>query len=238
MKALLIATTALVCVTSFAAAGTLPERQADSRHSGVDTNQEFLCTYGFKLRASADDSLLFWNRAATPVIGKGTKVNEIIVEDGPSGGNGARGFQVAIFSSHSGKPSKELVSASAHQPACGRVNVPISPITLKRGTKYWVVQRLSACCSGSNSMVWVYDKKRTHGALSQSGVSSSSGHGHRGRWKPLTGGVPYATVRESAGAAELNRPAQSRAASDRSLSQMVVPTRRASHEGSIPRYPP
>ena len=86
MKMLLTATTALVCVTSLAMAGTLPERQAGAGRSALDTNQEFLCTYGFKLNAASDDSFVSWNRAATPVIGKGTAVNEIIVEDGPSGG--------------------------------------------------------------------------------------------------------------------------------------------------------
>ena len=49
MKMLLIATTALVCVTSFAAAGTRSESQARSGQSGLNTNQEFLCTYGFKM---------------------------------------------------------------------------------------------------------------------------------------------------------------------------------------------
>ncbi len=237
MKMLLIATTALVCVTSLAMAGTLPERQAGSGHSGLNTNQEFLCNYGFKLHAASDDSFLFWNRAATPVIGKGTAVNEIIVEDGPSGGSGPNGFQVAIYTSHLGKPKTELVSASATQQGCGRVKVPISPITLEYGKKYWIVQSALTSYSASNSIVWLYDTKRTHGALSQSG-SSFSGVSHPGRWKPITGGVPFARVRESVGASELNRPPQSQGVSDGSISLVVVPTRRVGHEGNIPRYPP
>src|ERR1700688_211176 len=106
MKMLLIATTALVCVTSLATAGTLPERQAGSGYGGLDNNQQFLCTYGFQIHAYSGDDFFSgsWVQAATPVIGKGTAVNEIIVEDGPSGGPGPGGFQVAIYSSHLGKP--------------------------------------------------------------------------------------------------------------------------------------
>ncbi len=239
MKMLLIATTALVCVTSLAMAGTLPERRAGSGPIGLDTNQEFLCTYGFRLYAATDTGQLFWNRAATPVIGHGTAVNEIIVEDGPSMGSSQNGFQVAIYTSHLGKPNKELVSATATQPGCGRVKVPISPITLEYGKKYWIVQSMVTPFSSSatTSIVWLYDTKRTHGALSQSG-SFVSGHSHVGSWMPITGGVPFARVRESAGASELNRPPQSQGAGDGSISPVVVPTRRGGHEGNIPRYPP
>jgi hypothetical protein len=245
MKMLLIATTALVCVTSLATAGTLPERQAGSGHSRLDANQEFLCNYGFKLRvfgyssSSISRSFVSWERAATPVIGKGTAVNEIVVEDGPSTGTPS-GFQVAIYTSHLGKPATELVSASATQPGCGRVKVPISPITLEYGKKYWIVQsvRLHPHNSeASNSIRWLYDQKRTHGALSQSGHSSSC-RDHPGPWTPITGGVPFARVRESAGASELNRPPQSQGASIGAISPVAVPTRRGGHEGNIPRYPP
>jgi hypothetical protein len=237
MKMLLIATTALVCVTSLAMAGTLPERQAGSGHSGLDTNGEFLCNYGFQLHASNSDQFLgFWNRAATPVIGNGTAVNEIIVADGPSGGTNPSGFQVAIYTSRLGKPKTKLVSASATQPGCGRVKVPISPITLEYGKKYWIVQSALACCSASNSIVWLYGK-RIHGALSQS-VSSASGISYPGPWKPLTGGVPFARVRESVGALETSRPPQSQGASVGSATPVAVPTRRGGHQGNIARYPP
>jgi hypothetical protein len=245
MKMLLIATTALVCVTSLAMAATLPERQAGSGHSGLGTNEEFLCTYGFKLHAFRSSSLHSWRweRAATPVIGKGESVNKIIVKDGPSEGGSGNGFQVAIYTSHLGTPSNELVQASSYASGCGRVKVPISPIKLENGKKYWIVQSVIIPESGgSSSLVWVYDTKRTHGALSQSGHSSCSSAGscfyHPGPWTPITGGVPYARVRESAGASELNRPPQSQGASDGSISPVVVPTRRGGHEGNIPRYPP
>ncbi len=240
MKMLLIATTALVCVTSLGTAGSLPERQTGSGYSVQDTNEEFLCTYGFKLYSYFDDYFGGWNLAATPIIGKGTPVDEIIVADGPSAGYAPNGFQVAIYSSYRDKPNKQLVSASATQPGCGRVKVPISPITLERGKKYWIVQKVLDASSVSNpsaSIVWLYDKKRTHGALSQS-VSSSSGVVNRGPWKPLKGGVPYARVREIAKASELTRPPQSQDAGDDSISPVVVPTRRGGNEGNIPRYPP
>jgi hypothetical protein len=240
MKMLLIATTALVCVTSLAVAGTLPERQLGSGYSGLDTNQEFLCTYGFKLYSYFDDYFGGWNLAATPITGKGKEVNEIIVADGPSGGYAPNGFQVAIYSSDRDKPKKQLVSASATQPGCGRVEVPISPITLEHGKKYWIVQKVldnSFVSNPSASIVWLYDKKKTHGALSQS-VSSSSSVVNRGPWKPLRGGVPYARVRESAKVSELNHPPQSQGASDGSIFPVVGPTRRGGHEGNIPRYPP
>jgi hypothetical protein len=238
MKMLLIATTALVCVTPLAMAGTLPDRQAGSGPRGLDTNAEFLCNYGFKLLTASDDGFVVWNRAATPVIGKGAAVNEIIVEDGPSGGGSHSRFQVAIYTSHLGKPNKQLVSASAKQPGCGRVKVPISPITLEYGKKYWIVQRalVPSSSSATNSIVWLYDTNRTHGALSQSG--ESGGSSYAGPWQPITGGVPYARVRESAGASELNRPPQSQGAGVGSVSPVVVPTGRGGHEGNIPRYPP
>jgi len=237
---LLIATTALVCVTSLATAGTLPERQAGSDHSGLDTNQEFLCTYGVKLYSYFDDYFGGWNLAATPIIGKGTEVNEIIVADGPSGGYAPKGFQVAIYSSDQGKPKKPLVSATAKQPGCGRVEVPISPITLEYGKKYWIVQKVldsSQVSNPSASIVWLYEKNRTHGALTQS-VSSSSGVVTPGPWKPLTGGVPFAHVREVIRPSELNLPPQSQGASDGSGSAVVAPATRAGQEGNIPRYPP
>ena len=244
MKMLLIATTALVCVTSLATAGTLPGRQAGSGHSRLDANQEFLCNYGFKIHSSNVDDFFFysWERAATPIIGTGNPVNEIIVADGPSAGSSHSGFQVAIYTSHLGKPKTKLVSVSATQPGCGRVKVPISPITLEKGKKYWIVQ--SALPPGNsstpNSIVWLYDTNRTHGALSQSGSTfcSASCVSHPRSWKPITGGVPYAHVRESAGASELNRPPQSQGASVGSISPVAVPTRRGGHEGNIARYPP
>jgi hypothetical protein len=251
MKMLLIATTALVGVTSLAMAATLPERQAVVGHSALDTNDEFLCTYGFNIQEHVSHSIgtyyTNWVRAATPVIGKGTSVNEIIVKDGPSTGSSHSGFKVGIFTSSRGKPKEggELVSASATQPGCGRVKVPISPITLENGKKYWIVQsvQIYTGSSTSNSIVWLYDTKRTHGALSQSGSAACFSHSscsfrHHGPWKPITGGVPYARVLESAVAAEPNRPPQSQRAGVGSISPVLVPTRRGGHEGAIPRYPP
>jgi hypothetical protein len=244
MKMLLIATTALVCVTSLAAAGTLPERQTGSGQSSLDSNDEFLCNYGFKIHNSNVDDFFFylWERAATPVIGTGEPVNEIIVADGSSTGSSHSGFQVAIYTSHLGKPKTKLVSGFGSQPGCGRVKVPISPITLEKGKKYWIVQSALRPSNSStpNSIVWLYDMNRTHGALSQSGssVCSASCVSHPGPWQPITGGVPFARVRESAGASELNRPRQSQGASVGSTTPVAVPTRRGGHEGDIPRYPP
>jgi hypothetical protein len=244
MKMLLIATTALVCVTSLAMAATLPDRQTGSAHGGLNTNEEFLCTYGFRLTAYASSSLLRWERAATPIIGEGETVDEIIVKDGPSVGQDQNGFQVAIYTSHLGKPKTELVSATAKQPGCGRVKVPITPVTLEYGKKYWIVQTKVSPSDfqyhASSSIVWLYDTNRTHGALSQSlarfcVLSCSSSFGP---WTPITGGVPFARVRESVGASELNRPPQSHGASGGSISPEVVPTRGDGHEGNIPRHPP
>jgi hypothetical protein len=245
MKTLLIVTTALVCVTSLAMAGSLPERQSGSGYGVTDTNEEFLCNYGFHLYISVSSSSYIedWIRAATPVIGKGKPVSEIAVEDGPSAGRKHGGFQVAIYSSYRDKPNKELVAASATQQACGRVNVPISPITLQKGKKYWVVQTalVAPCCWGKNSIVWRYDRKRSHGALSQSGVcfaSSSSCYSSHNAWKPIMGGVPYVRVRQSDEASQLNRPAQWQSAGDGSVSPAIVPKGRDGHAGGTPRYPP
>lgn len=242
MKMLLIATTALVCVTSLAEAGSLPESQTGSGHGALTANDEFLCTYGFKLYDSnADDSFAFdWKRAAAPIVGKGKSVNEIVVANGPSAGPHI-GFKVAIYSSRRNQPDKELVAASAGQRGCGRVMVPISSITLERGKKYWIVQSVPAGHSSSlHSILWVYDKRRSHGALSQPGsrFCASVCSSHVGPWKPIAGGVPYARVSESVGVSELNRFPLSQGAGDDSAFPAFAPIRRGGHEGGIPRYPP
>ncbi len=138
MKLLLIATTALVCVTSLATAGTLPERQPGSIHSQLDSNGEFLCNYGFELStsylSSSGWSHRTWVRAATPTIGKGKSVSEITVKDGPSQAYSSSGFHVAIYTSSRDKPKKKLVDGYAFDHHfCGRVTVRISPTTLERG---------------------------------------------------------------------------------------------------------
>ena len=246
MRMLLIATTALVGVASLAMAATLPDRQTASAHGGLNTNEEFLCNYGFQLQTTFYSGLDYsstYDRAATPVIGKGESVNEITVAD--SSTNSTTGeFLVSIYTSHLGKPATKLVSAYAWPTGCGRVHVPISSIKLESGKKYWIVQRALLPfdqSSGTNSFLWLYDKNRTHGALSQSGrefCSSGSCYSYPGPWTHIRGGVPFARVRESAKALELNHPPLSQGASDSSISPVVVPTLRGGHEGNIPRYPP
>ncbi len=241
MKLLLIATTALVCVTSLATAGSLPERQDGSSHGGLNTNDEFLCNYGVTLsRYVSDNSGYYYNRwirAATPVFGKGKRVGEITVEDSPT-----YSLHVAIYLSYRNRPRGRLTEGeySAHQ-GCSRVSVEISPVMLNAGQKYWVVQSAVVSASGMNSFVWLYDKRRTHGALQQSGYScnwSCAGrpsHHHFGAWKPLTGGVPYARVGQSAEVSEQSDPMRTRV--DGSVSSAIVPTMRA-RDRAIPRYPP
>lgn len=209
MKMLLVATTALVCVTSLATASALAERHANPSYGELDANDEFLCNYGFKLRATVSYSTVYyyvnWVRAATPVIGEGRSVNEIIVNDGGSGGADPSGIKVAIYSSHGNRPKKKLAFASAAPSGCGRVRVLISPVTLEKGKRYWIVQRAltrraSSSSSNPNSILWLYDKTRTHGALSQAGYSvcfNSCFYRNEGPWKPITTGVPYARVGES-----------------------------------------
>lgn len=246
MKLLLIATTALVCVTSLATAGTLPERETGSSQTRLDTNGEFLCTYGIKIAVFGDDYLFgAWKRAATPIIGKGNPVNEIIVKDGPSSGYSNTGFRVGIYSSHGGIPQNELVGASVTQHQCGHVKVPITSTTLEKGKKYWVVETALVASSavppsGSNAFLWVYDKTRTHGAMSQTGSWScpSACSSHVGLWKPLTGGVPYARVKLDVEALTLDRPAPPPEARNGSMSPSFAPTGHGAHEGGVPRYPP
>ncbi len=256
MKLLLIATTALVCVTSLVTAGTLPERPLGSRQSGLDTNGEFLCNHGFKIHTtissgnSGSGSSGYyanrWVRAATPVIGKGKAVDEITIEDSPASSfQGPSTFlDVAIYSGKT--PRRQLVEKQLYQTGCSRVNVPISPVMLKKGRTYWVVESAWLATSGTNSYVWLYDRKRTTGALQQSGYSCDwscshyppFSHHFTSRWKPITRGVPYARVGESDEASEGARPAQSLAAGDGSVTPAIIPTRRDTHQGSIPRYPP
>ena len=203
------------------------------------TAKERWATMSPKKNLSANSSSVGWERAATPTIGKGETVDEIIVEDGPSGDGDHAGFRVAIYTSHRDRPKMELGSGFARQPGCGPVKVPITPVTLEYGKKYWIVQTKAnpSHSHSSSSIVWLYDTNRTHGALQQSGGSSCCAS-YMGPWQPITGGVPFARVRESAGASELNRPPQSQGASDGSISPVLVPTRRGGHEGNIARYPP
>jgi hypothetical protein len=124
------------------------------------------------------------------------------------------------------------------------VRVPISPITLEYGKKYWIVQSaIPSSSTTSNSIVWLYDTKRIQrsapGALSQSGYyNCCPSSSYVGPWKSIKGGVPFARVRESVGVSVLNHPPRSQGARDGSISPVVVPTRRGGHERNIPRYPP
>jgi hypothetical protein len=212
MKLLLAATTALVSVVS-ALAGSLPTRVPTSGYRGLDANQEFLCNYGFKIVASfyhdSENQTGGWIHAATPIYGKGNTISEITVEEGPPVARSDSQFSVALYSSYKDKPNKVLVSARADQQVCGLVGIPIPPIQLAKGQKYWIVEALKAseglcsCSRATDTVTWYYDKKRTHGALFQSGTScygswcacpSSCSSHTQTKWKHITGGVPYARV--------------------------------------------
>lgn len=202
MKSLLIATTALVSVFSLTSAAGQPAPLAASNHYVLDANLEFLCHYGFAVSTTTTSSLGsvydYWKRAATPVIGKGKKVTEIMVADAPLESSAPSGFSVKIYSSRMNRPYEELVSATAGQPQrCGPIKVPISPTYLAKGKKYWVVERAlepyfqSGDGGITNSIRWLYDKKRTSGARWQAGSCVGSSCHSSASWQPITGGVPY-----------------------------------------------
>ncbi len=210
MKSLLIATTALVSVFSLVSATGQPDRQAASDHYTPDANREFLCNYGFTVSTVTSSSSYFvgWTRVATPVIGKGKKVREIIVADAPLKSAAPSGFSVAIYSTLNGTFKGGLVSATVGQPKqCGRIKVPISPTRLAKGKNYWIVETERAPFSQSgyspvNSMRWLYDKRprlrSSTDAFYQSGACSGSSMESCWSltgWQPITGGVPFAKVR-------------------------------------------
>lgn len=206
MKSLLIATTALVSVFSLAPAAALPARQAAPDHYTPDTNREFLCNYGYTVStaASLSSSYIYdyWLRAATPVVGKGKTVNEVIVAEAPLESSAPSGYSVAIYSSRKNVPFLELANATTGQPKqCGQVKVPISPTRLAKGKQYWIVETARApflnngVKYATNSVSWLYDKKGTSGGLWQSGSCVSSSCYSRTNWESITGGVPYAKVR-------------------------------------------
>ncbi len=205
MKSLLIATTALVSVFSLTPAAGQPARQAASDHYPLDANREFLCNYGFAVSTltSASSAFVSWRRAATPVIGNGKTVTEIIVADAPLESTAHPGFSVAIYSSLN-DTFKGLASATTGQSKrCERIKVPISPTRLAKGKKYWIVETARAPpwrrVSTINSMLWLYDKRSSSsGAFWQSGLCSSismTSCWSRTRWQSITGGVPYAKVK-------------------------------------------
>lgn len=210
MKALLIATTALISVASVVSASPLHTRGFQLS----DTNKEFLCNYGYIIHTSAvsytsSGGRETWVRAAIPVRGRGKTVNEIIVADAPLSAADGSAISVAIYSSGKNGPRRKLAeneSVSLSQ-KCGRVHVPIYPTTLlEKGKRYWIVEKARASASRfsqyfENGALWLYDKTKTQGALQQSGYrnwcsSCHIKHNHyRSPWKPITGGVPFARVR-------------------------------------------
>ncbi|MGH6890554.1 MAG: hypothetical protein ACREHF_15430 [Rhizomicrobium sp.] len=211
MKSLLIATTALVSVFSLVSVTGQPARQAASDHYTPDANREFLCSYGFTVSTVTSSSSFFvgWTRVATPVIGKGKKVTEIIVADKPLKSAAPSGFSVAIYTSSHDRPYKELATETAGQPQrCGRIKVPIRTPVLAKGRKYLIVEMERAPAASGigyspvNSMRWLYDKRprlrSSTDAFYQSGACSSSSMQRCWSltgWQPITGGVPYAKVR-------------------------------------------
>lgn len=203
MTMLLLATTALVGVTSVAFGGPLPTREPDSSHYGFDANQTFLCNYGsfdigVSWSGSASSSIISWRNAAVPVTGNGKKASGIVVADQLRSGFEYYGISVAIYSSRHNKPFKLLSRGSVKPSGCG-TSVPISPIKLKRGNKYWIVESLNhGDLEPSATVSWFYRKTHAQSALFQSGYSycnSRHCHRHSGNWETIMGGVPYARIK-------------------------------------------
>jgi len=216
MKTLLVATTALISVASLALAGPLPAREPESSHYGLSTNDRFLCDYGavdIAYEAKLGDSGLVehWIQAAVPVTGKGQDISGIEIANKLATQSAYLGLSIGIYSSRDNKPDKELISTRTVASGCP-ATLPFGPITLKRGRKYWIVEKTDpsfASPSVPSQMSWSYDwfyrKTKARDALSQSGSSVCSGsrfencrpRGRRG-WTPITGGTPYVKLISSA----------------------------------------
>lgn len=210
MKTLLIATTALLSVTS-AVAGPLPAPEPPSRHYGLDANDKFLCDYGgyyyvsFSAGFSEHALLENWTRGATPVKGKSETVSGIEVGDSfysPRGGY--LGLSVGIYSSRHNQPFKLLAGAWQAAYSCP-VTLSVGPIRLQQGKKYWIVEKAepsfgspSDFPSGMWGYEWFYRTTNTHDAKWQSGSSSCTPSYpyqechllHSGAWQSMTGGTP------------------------------------------------
>lgn len=207
MRALLIATTALISISSLANAGPLPSRETLSGYNELDANQRFLCNFGFQLFTeewcqSSDCSAIntLVTRAATPVRGEGETVSKIIVANGPIAYETISGFYVDLYSSDHNRPGRYALTGGQINHAirgCKRRTVQITPTVLTKGKKYWIVETAQASASSNdsparNEVLWAYDTKETSGALQQ---TCYVGGCQKVPWTPISGGRPYAKVK-------------------------------------------
>jgi hypothetical protein len=205
MKMLLFTTTALVAIGSLAV-GSVPANSASRIDPPPNANLTFLCDYGFPVYNSAaclsSSCLNFneeWQRAAVPVVGKGQSVLEIDVANkaDPSSIEDGVYVSVALYSSARNRPGTKLTSASNYVQGCGRIKTPIAPTYLEKGKKYWIVESaafpsdVSRTGSAVSAVTWLYERKRTGGALYQ-----CSNYGcDPNKWGKLAGRRPYGRVR-------------------------------------------
>lgn len=221
MKMVLVATTALVSVSS-ALAGPLPSREPVSGPYGLSANDTFLCDYGafdinFKLNFAQSGVIEHWTRAAVPVRGNGEEVGGIEIAD-KFYSSGYPGLSIGIYTSRHNMPFKQLTSTRTVASGCP-LTVSVGPIQLQQGKKYWVVEKtapsfgdLSIASGATWGYAWFYRTTKARDALSQSGSSICSGsraqfcypHYHTA-WAPITAGTPYVKLMSTAPARKSSR---------------------------------
>jgi hypothetical protein len=131
------------------------------------------------------------------VIGTGKTVSNIEVADSSVYSSNAF-FNVGLYSSVRNRPGNNITGVKNLQASqCGVISVQITPTYLAKGVKYWIVESASTYyhhgfSSGSSSVVWLYDKKHTKGALYQNYSYDAC---KTCKWQKLVGRRPYARVR-------------------------------------------
>lgn len=151
----LLLTTALLAVAASSPSAARPGEFARSFISRIaagpirDANDEFVCQYGgFGVSAAygggVGGSDHLWTHVAFPTIGTGKAVKRIEVKEEHAPSTYRPEFSVGIYSnSPSGLPGSLIVGGSAKAPKAYRtVTIDISPTTLKRNERYWIVEEV------------------------------------------------------------------------------------------------
>jgi hypothetical protein len=206
----LLLTTAIVVVgtLSFVAAQSAEAARALTAGPLRDRNREFMCSYGslpvsgYSFRSSYSSYFFSgWKDVAVPIVGRGQTVKSITVGEGQSAHTHGAHFSAGIYSdAASGIPGAAIAVGAGKAPkSCGRVNIPIAPTTLRRGTTYWIEETIPLARRSrrdhedrTNTQVyWAINPHTKHRAYEQHGYySSASGNASSSPWTEQSAG-PY-----------------------------------------------
>ncbi|HEX4158060.1 MAG TPA: hypothetical protein VHY79_06265 [Rhizomicrobium sp.] len=191
----LLATTAIVVVGTFSFVAAQSAALARPATAGLerDKNREFLCSYGsfavsgYNFRFSSSYFVSGWTHVAVPIVGRGQTVKSITVGEARGSHTHGAEFTAGIYSnSASGSPGAAISVGRGKAPkSCRRVNVPIAPTTLERGTTYWVEETVALARRAKGGFgdrphaqfFWAVNPRTTHKAYVQSGSYSSASNG-------------------------------------------------------------